>query len=566
MAGKVSQNTTQDAANEQTVRLDTRSGPVAAALNLDFLDLPDDLGLTVSAPQAAKAPPVAIPQASSLPPGMPGASGPDPFGGQGSAPRNLADGALAGGAGLNPMDRNAPSAMTYMPPDAARVTSATLIGGVQGAGTVGAKRILRMGLLFAASFIVVGGAVFFINSTDSTYLSAEHETVGENPVPAKDAPFEEPSLFAGIVSTVMQAIGLEDEAQPALPEFKNKKKGKAEVAAEPAAPAGSETAADDADNNAGNDADNADADQIGNVDVDVRDPYRIIANELDEDALKALNRGRRAMSVTEEQGWKAALDHKFPYQHYRAVEEMRTFRAGGSESVLRLALDDKRFWVRMNAAIALVESGVPLMASEVEKAVKNPATKAERRDLLNGYFQRFTRSSNMAERYVLKFGLPLVPDAARIEILQALANAGDPDVELFMIAGSFDPSRRVQRWATKWLARHPAALLRMDEYRQALEDYGLTDALRSGVALARAGDAAGRDRTQTERGAKSGAGARRAFADRPVALPGVAGVVGSAAGPGASAVGGNAALGGAGAGQGTAVEFYNSNLRSENDR
>ena len=532
MAGKVSQNTTQDAANEQTVRLDTRSGPAAAALslNLDFLDLPDDLGLTVPAPQAAKTAPVAIPKAAAIPLGMPGASGPDPFGGQPPAPRNLADGAmaggaLAGGAGLNPMDRNAPSAMTYMPPDAARMTSATFLGGAQGDGAGSAKRFLRMGLLFAASFIVVGGAVFFINS--------------EN---------------------LMVDLGLEDEAEPVLPDLKKKKKDQTEVAATSAAQAQAQS---DAQDGTGDEADEADADQIGNVDVDVRDPYRIIANELDEDALKALNRGRRAMSVTEEQGWKAALDHKFPYQHYRAVEEMRTFRAGGSESVLRLALDDKRFWVRMNAAIALVESGVPLMASDVEKAVKNPATKAERRDLLNGYFQRFTRSSNMAERYVLKFALPLVPDAARTEILQALANAGDPDVELFMIAGSFDPSRRVQRWATKWLARHPAALLRMDEYRQALEDYGLTDALRSGVALARAGDAAGRDRTQTERGAKSRAGARRAFADRPVALPGV---VGSAAGPGASAVGGNAALGGAGAGQGTAVEFYNSNLRSENDR
>ena len=555
MAGKVSQNTTQDAANAQTVRLDTRSGPVAAVLNLDFLDLPDDLGLTVPAPQAAKTAPVAIPKAAAIPLGMPGASGPDPFGGQPPAPRNLADGAmaggaLAGGAGLNPMDRNAPSAMTYMPPDAARVTSATFLGGAQGDGAGSAKRFLRMGLLFAASFIVVGGAVFFINST------TELETVGENSVAESDALVDEPSLFAGIVSTVMQALGLEDEAQPVLPDLKKKKKDKADVAA-----ASSEVSDGDAGETAQDSED--EADQIGNVDVDVNDPYRIIANELDEEALKALNRGRRAMSVTEEQGWKAALDHKFPYQHYRAVEEMRTFRAGGSESVLRLALDDKRFWVRMNAAIALVESGVPLMASDVEKAVKNPATKAERRDLLNGYFQRFTRSSNMAERYVLKFALPLVPDAARTEILQALANAGDPDVELFMIAGSFDPSRRVQRWATKWLARHPAALLRMDEYRQALEDYGLTDALRSGVALARAGDAAGRDRTQTERGAKSRAGARRAFADRPVALPGV---VGSAAGPGASAGGGNAALGGAGAGQGTAVEFYNSNLRSENDR
>lgn len=538
MAGKVSQNKTQDAANEQTVRLDTRSGPVAAVLNLDFLDLPDDLGLTVPPPQAAKTAPVAIPKAAAIPLGMPGASGPDPFGGQPPASKILADDPLAGRAGLNPMDRNAPSAMTYMPPDAARVTSepsatsANKLGGVQGEGVGSVKRILRMGLLFAASFIVVGGTVFFINS--------------EN---------------------LMVDLGLEDEAEPILPDLKKKKKDQTEVAATSPAESDSEVAAGDAGENGQGVGDaEADADQIGNVDVDVRDPYRIIANELDEDALKALNRGRRAMSVTEEQGWKAALDHKFPYQHYRAVEEMRTFRAGGSESVLRLALDDKRFWVRMNAAIALVESGVPLMASEVEKAVKNPATKAERRDLLNGYFQRFTRSSNMAERYVLKFALPLVPDAARTEILQALANAGDPDVELFMIAGSFDPSRRVQRWATKWLARHPAALLRMDEYRQALEDYGLTDALRSGVALARAGDAAGRDRTQTERGAKSRAGARRAFADRPVASPGVAGGVGSAARPGASAVGGNAALGGAGAGQGTAVEFYNSNLRSENDR
>lgn len=500
MAQKISQNAPQDGSNEKTVRLDTRSGPVAAALNLDFLDVPDDLGLTVPAP----------PMLSMLPPPPP------PL-----LPR------LAAPVGPDPF-----------PAEGASMTMTGATGHVVKSAPEGRDRLMRLGLLFAGSFVLVGGGVFLLNSMEQGEKSTPEAESG--------ASVQEPSLIAGMINTAMQSLGLAEEAVAPLPEAAKKKSSKdakndSGAVAKATTPASSVVGSGES-VVAGLEAE-------GNVDVDVGDPYRIIANELDQEALKALNHGRRNMSATEEEGWKAALIHKFPFQHYRAVDEMRAFRASGSEAILRTALEDRRLWVRMNAALGLVESGIPLMASEVEKAVG----KNERRDLLNGYFQRFTRSSNMAERYVLKFALPLVPDAARVEILQALVNAGDPDLELFVIAGSFDASRRVQRWATQWLARHPAALLRMDEYRGALEEFGLTESLRSGVALARAGDVARGDAREGDGGNLQQARRqhRRAFADRPVAGPGVAGF--SKAGAAADA---GVATGSAGAGQGTSVEFY----------
>jgi hypothetical protein len=505
-----------DPASEKTQRIDTNARPVAAALNLDFLDLPDDhLGQT---PAATPRAPAAVPQFQAQPAAAPS---PGPVGqiGQLGMP-------AAGGQGINPMDASAPSAVSKLPPDAASLTSVTTLGGAftRGSGGINAGRYVKMAALFLGSFIIVGGAVFYLNSAmdhekDHQFdeqASGDKATAGET-AKAEPAGDHEQSLFDSLLKPVLTMLGLAEEEMPALPE----KPAKA-VAQKPAPktvppPPDDEGYAD------------------GNVDVVVRDPYRVIINEIDKGALEALNKGRREMSVIEENGWRAGVEHKFPYQHFRTVEEMRAFRAAGSEPILRKALGDKSLWVRMTAAFALVESGIPLMASEVEQAVG----RRERANLLSGYFQRFTRQNNIAERYVLKFALPLVPEAARIDILRGLVNAGDPDAELFVIAGSFDASPRVRRWSTNWLTRHPGALLRIDEYRGALEAWKLTDVLSSNVALARAGDPAGRE----ARGRREGdTGRRRAFADRPVAVPG-AGIVGASDLP-------------RGAGEGTQVEFY----------
>jgi len=507
-----------DPSNEKTQRIDTTSGPVAAALNLDFLDLPEDMGLTAPPAAPAVSRPAPFPQFA--PPQ------PQPASATADIPSKI-DLPGVGNPGFNPMDQNAPSAVSRISP----ISSP-------------AGRYLRLGALFLGSFIVVSGAVFYLNSVmqhdadshadlkldDKPDLGSK--TPGAKTSGAKapaGAPVEkEESLFASILHPVLEMLGLAEEEQPAaLPDKPAAAKVAAKAAPKPAKAAG-ET---------GDENDQGYPD--GNVDVAVRDPYRVIINEIDKDALGALNKARRPMSVIEQDGWRAGVDHKFQYQHYRAVEEMRAYRAAGSEDILRRALDDSSLWVRMTAAFALVESGVPLMASEIEKAVG----RQERRNLLNGYFQRFTRSNNLAERYVLKFALPLVPEAARVDILKALVNGGDPDAELFVIAGSFDPSRRVRAWATNWLARHPSALLRIDEYRGALETWKLTDILSSNVALARAGDPAGRDLGNPGSPYSHKRAARRAFADRPVAAPG-AGVAGAAQ------------LMGAGAGEGTQVEFY----------
>jgi hypothetical protein len=516
-----------DPASEKTQRIDTNARPVAAALNLDFLDLPDDhLGQTP--PATPKAPP-GVPQFQPQfqPEAQPAAPGPVGQIGQLGMP-------AAGGQGINPMDASAPSAVSKLPPDAAHLTSVTTLGGALTRGSAGlnAGRYVKMAALFLGSFVIVGGAVFYLNSSNlldskdymSTTTASEADiqlddtkTAAGHTSAQESVTGEEESLFDSLVKPVLVMLGLAEEEVPALPDKPAKAVAQKTPPKTVAPPPEDEGYAD------------------GNVDVEVRDPYRVIINEIDKDALEALNKGRREMSVIEEDGWRAGVEHKFPYQHFRTVEEMRAFRAAGSEPILRHALGDRSLWVRMTAAFALVESGVPLMASEVEQAVG----RRERANLLNGFFQRFTRQNNIAERYVLKFALPLVPDAARIDILTGLVNAGDPDAELFVIAGSFDASPRVRRWSTNWLARHPGALLRIDEYRGALEAWKLTDVLSSNVALARAGDPAGRD---ARRGPDKGTGARRAFADRPVIAPG-AGIVGASELP-------------RGAGEGTQVEFY----------
>ena len=515
-----------DASNEKTVRLDTRSGPVAAVLNLDFLELPDDLGLTVPQQGSPPGPRFAAQGSAQAPPRA--AAAPAPIQNPNQA--------------MDPMAANAPSSLTYLPPDAAHMTTDAVFGGVNSEQAGGHSRLLRMGLLFALSFLFVGGVIYFLNSMkidpenvqNAAPPRSEVATLGQGAT-GEGVIDEEPSCVTSAFNMVMEALGLAEVPVPANP---------IPAKIPPKIPVKTSAADSEAD---------SDADGVANLDVVVRDPYRVIANKIDEEALNVVNARRRAMSVTEDQGWSAGLDHKFPYQHYRAVDEMRAFRTSGSEALLRRALQDKRLWVRMNAAFALAESGVVLMASEVETAVG----RTERRELLNGYFQRFTRSNNMAERYVLKFALPLVPDAARIDILQALVNGGDLDVELFAIAASFDNSRRVQRWATAWLTRHPSALLRMDEYREALDEFGLTETMRSGVALARAqvgaAAVAGGD---VKQGRGGGGGSRRAFADREVGAPGRArlGAVQEAAtNASARSAGGD---GTAGAGEGTSVEFY----------
>ena len=96
-----------DPASEKTQRIDTNARPVAAALNLDFLDLPDDhLGQTP--PATAKAPP-GVPQFQPQfqPQAQPAAPGPAGQIGQLGMP-------AAGGQGINPMDASAPSAVSKL--------------------------------------------------------------------------------------------------------------------------------------------------------------------------------------------------------------------------------------------------------------------------------------------------------------------------------------------------------------------------------------------------------------------------------------------------------------------
>lgn len=510
----------QDPDYEKTVRIDTGSMVAAnatvnssqnstSALNLDFLDLPEDPNLTVPAPAAGEVhalPPPGQdqPPANPMPPGAPS-----------SAPSS------------------APSGLSHLGTDAPRLTSTGVFGGIRHAEGTSRERLVKLGALFLISFAIAGGMAFLINATvDDSDDFAFDTTVSNAPsgnpdsgVSAAGLPGGEPAetsffgeIYSEYLEPVLIGIGLVDEPPLELPDLPVKKKKKV---VETAVPPPAETAAPGAQTaDSGNSPVDAAVQGPGSsspavagaVDKKVTDPYLAIPNVIDRQALDAMNQTRRFMSVSEGQGWQAAVAHKFPYQHYRAVEEMRKLRTKGSESILRSAMTgDAKLWVRMAAALALVESGELLTASEVERAVIGAA--GVRRQLLSSYFKRFEGNNNLAERYVLKFALPLVPPAGRVSILKALVNAGDPDADLYTIAGSFDESIRVRRWAVAKITRDPSILLRMDEYRSAIKEHGLDTVLKSAVAGSRAGEIAGR--TMSVRRPPV-----RTFANRPISPPG----------------------------------------------
>lgn len=521
-----------DPDNEKTVRLDTGAGGIPAALNLNFLDLPEDPNLTLAVPEGSSAASPSPAESVSTP--------------QSPVPQlPVPPAALQG----TPMAAAAPSGLSQFGTDVPRMTSTGIFGGIRTAGGPGHGRIVKLAVLFLMSFAVAGGVTVLLNSSSDEADEFSVAQPGGRPsesdvgssagVPPED-PLAEPSfmddLYESYLQPVLIGLGLVDEPMPVLPDLPVKKKKKQEIVEEAAPKNDPPPAAMPPD--VGNDSQAVPeaASGLALVDKEVTDPYLVIPNTLDKNAIGAANKGRRLMSVSEGQGWQAAIVHKFPYQHYRAVEEMRGLRTRGSESILRSAMvEDPKLWVRMSAAFALVESGESLKVSEVERAVTG---RGERATLLASYASRFERSSNLAERYVLKFALPQLPPTGRISVLKALTNAGDSDADLYTIAGSFDESPKVRRWAIAKISRNPAILLRMDEYRSALKTHGLDGRFRSAIAGTRSGEPAGR---QLGRGQYQA----RAFADRPVNPVG----------------GANARLGGTGAdalpaGGEAVVEYY----------
>lgn len=168
----------------------------------------------------------------------------------------------------------------------------------------------------------------------------------------------------------------------------------------------------------------------------VQNPYWILPNELPKHAVSL---GRK-WSAKEEEMWRFALDHEFVYQRYKAVKEMRARRLAGSSELLFKALEQPKFWTRMEAVMALAEFGYPVTVGQVKQAIGRT-----RSSLVANYMKRFIAKRTPGEAYVLRHALKFVDGRARATILEALAHERESH-ELYFAAATFDPSPRVRKW------------------------------------------------------------------------------------------------------------------------
>ncbi|MBI2603593.1 MAG: HEAT repeat domain-containing protein [Deltaproteobacteria bacterium] len=105
----------------------------------------------------------------------------------------------------------------------------------------------------------------------------------------------------------------------------------------------------------------------------------------------------------DERRWRAGITHKYAWQRYKTVLEIRDARLEGSAPILREALRDRKFWTRMRAAMALADFGVPPTREELQQVLHGV-----RSELVTNFFQRFQKKARPGELYIILLALKLL--------------------------------------------------------------------------------------------------------------------------------------------------------------
>jgi hypothetical protein len=175
-------------------------------------------------------------------------------------------------------------------------------------------------------------------------------------------------------------------------------------------------------------------------------PYWALPNKL----LGAKTELGRNWTNEEEENWRAQLAHKYTYQRWQTVMDIRKAMLRGSDALLWDAMQDKKFWTRMYAAVGLAEFNVEVSLNSLEGALASA-----RSELVADFFERFTRSPNHGQAYILRQVVRLLDERGRLVVLHGIDKADDELRNLYVVAATQDPGRRVQAWAQRALKRRP---------------------------------------------------------------------------------------------------------------
>jgi hypothetical protein len=169
----------------------------------------------------------------------------------------------------------------------------------------------------------------------------------------------------------------------------------------------------------------------------------------------------RLWTAEEEETWRAGLAHRYSYQRWKTVQDVRQVRLKGSEAILWDALQDKKFWTRAYAAIGLAEIDVPVSLQTLDATMQNA-----RSELIADFFERFTKRCNPGQCFVLRQAIRLLDAKGRLVALQGIARSKDALRDLYLTAATLDPDKRVKKWVKSYLAWRPIA---PDKYNELLD-------------------------------------------------------------------------------------------------
>lgn len=156
----------------------------------------------------------------------------------------------------------------------------------------------------------------------------------------------------------------------------------------------------------------------------------------------------RPWTAEEEEALRGGLAHKWAYQRYKTVLDVRKSRLRGSEVILWEALQDKKFWTRMNAALGLAEIG-----SEVSVKVLEPTLVNARSELIANWLERWAEKPTAAQTFLARQILRLLDERGRLVALKVIAASRDSFADLYLVAANEDPQARVKNWSELVLSR-----------------------------------------------------------------------------------------------------------------
>lgn len=183
-------------------------------------------------------------------------------------------------------------------------------------------------------------------------------------------------------------------------------------------------------------------------------PYWTLPNKL----LGAKTQLRRTWTAEEEETWRAGLAHKFSYQRWKTVMDVKERRFKGSDAILWDALQDEKFWTRMQAAVGLAEFNVEVSLQSLESVMAKA-----RSELVRDFFERFVKKPSAGSAYVMRQVVRLLDERGRHMALRGIDRSKDELRDLYLIAATQDPAPRIRRWADEALRSRPVKDGKWDE-------------------------------------------------------------------------------------------------------